>query len=79
MMRQKPANDKNLTKIEVVQNEFVTHKEELQKNVVELKNDTEEDRHPNGKAQQSHSSSPNYLSQTNQVISMNTPRIMASA
>ena len=40
---EKPANDKNLTKIEVVQNEFVTHKEELQKNVVELKNDTEED------------------------------------
>lgn len=39
----KPENDKVLTKIEVVRNEFLQHKEELQKNATELKKDTEDE------------------------------------
>ena len=36
-------NDKNLSKIEIVKNEFITHKDELNKNILELKNDTKDD------------------------------------
>lgn len=37
-----PKNE-NLTKVEVVKNEYITHKEELSKNILELKTDTKDD------------------------------------
>ncbi|WP_027380186.1 MFS transporter [Chryseobacterium daeguense] len=37
------APDPNLSKIEVVKNEFIAHKEELSKNIIALKKDTQDD------------------------------------